>query len=231
MEQHFLNEESRSVDQAHTTRQLLERLERRGVALAWCEQVHPLQKIHQERTSLLSDHRKREAIAKYLSANPIIKESLESMLAQLAMAAGVRWQETKADLQPLAYRGWHIGRWLPTFLLIDGPLGKLLRDTNSPIAQILKLDARIKQEARSYSLLCSARDAFNCELFRVVRNGFAHWSFHWSGSGRDAVITIIDWKTGVRQEKLSLLEAEALHWLTTEVIYALDACVLRKITV
>jgi len=153
------------------------------------------------------------------------------MLAQLAMAAGVRWQETKADLQPLAYRGWHIGRWLPTFLLIDGPLGKLLRDTNSPIAQILKHDAKIKQEARSYSLLCSARDAFNCELFRVVRNGFAHWSFHWSGSGRDAVITIIDWKTGVRQEKLSLLEAEALHWLTTEVIYALDACVLRKITI
>jgi hypothetical protein len=43
------------------------------------------------------------------------------------------------------------------------------------------------------------------------------------------MITIIDWKTGDEQVRLSLLEAEALHWLTTEVVYALDASVLRKI--
>ena len=124
------------------------------------------------------------------------------MLAQLAMAAGVRWQDTKGDLQPLAYRGWHIGRWIPTFLLIDGPLGKLLRDTNSPIAQMLSEDARLKPQARLYPPLCSARDVFNCELFRMVRNGFAHWSFCWSGQGGEAMITIVDWKTGTEQERV-----------------------------
>jgi hypothetical protein len=219
------------MNQAQTTRQLIGHLNKRGVAGAWHEQTDPLSKVEHECTSLGSDQSRREAISKYLSGNPIIKESLESMLAQLAMAAGVKWQDTSAELQPLAYRGWHIGRWLPTFLLIDGPLGKLLRDPNSPIAQLLKQDARSRLDARSYPLLCSARDAFNSELFRVVRNGFAHWSFHWSGHGREAQITIIDWKTGVRQETISLLEAEALHWLTARVIYALDACLLRKIIV
>ena len=217
------------MDQAGTTRLLLGYLSKRGVAAAWCLHDHPLQKIEQECTRLLTDQKRRASIANYLSANPIIKESLKSMLAQLAMAAGVRWQDTKGDLQPLAYRGWHIGRWIPTFLLIDGPLGKLLRDTNSPIAQMLREDARLKPQARLYPLLCSALDVFNCELFRMVRNGFAHWSFRWSGQGGEAMITIVDWKTGAEQERVSMLEAEALHWLTTEVIYALDASVLRAI--
>jgi hypothetical protein len=185
--------------------------------------ANPLLKIEQECTCILNDQTRRKDIARYIASNPIIKESLDSMLAQLAMAAGVRWEDTKADLQPLAYRGWHIGRWLPTFLLIDGPLGKLLRDSNSPIVQTFK------QEAKFYPLLCSARDVFNCELFRVVRNGFAHWSFRWSGQGNEAMITIIDWETGAEQEKLSLLEAEALHWLSAQVIYALDVSVLRVI--
>ena len=43
------------------------------------------------------------------------------------------------------------------------------------------------------------------------------------------MITIVDWKTGAEQERVSMLEAEDLHWLTTEVIYALDASVLRAI--
>src|SRR6516165_7985497 len=97
------------------------------------------------------------------------------------------------------------------------------------IRQSHKCLARTRGLSRKYPLLCSARDVFNCELFRMVQNGFAHCSFCWSGQGGEAMITIVDWKTGAEQERVSMLEAEALHWLTTEVIYALDASVLRAI--
>ena len=50
-------------------------------------------------------------------------------------------QQAAAELRPLARRGWHLSRWLPTFLLIDGPLGRLLRDHQSPLAKILKTNS------------------------------------------------------------------------------------------
>jgi hypothetical protein len=158
--------------------------------------------------------------SRYLDSYPIIRESLESVLAQLAMVAGVRWQSTAVALQPLARRGWHIGRWLPTFLLIDGPLGRLLRDRNSPI------NACLRRSPREFPLLASARDAFNSDLFRRVRNGFGHWSFQWRDEPGVSWITIVHWETGAVEASLSLLEAEALHVLSFAVIETIDKEIL-----
>jgi hypothetical protein len=162
-------------------------------------------------------------LKQYLQSNPIIQDSLETLLAQLAMAANVRWQDVPEIQQGLARRGWHIGRWLPTFLLIDGPLGRLLRDPNSP------LNSRLRNDHKSLPLLANARDAFNNDLFRRVRNGFGHWSFFWKDVGQSSEITIINWESGAEEARLSLLEGEALHFVSHSVIYSVDEEILRRL--
>jgi hypothetical protein len=161
------------------------------------------------------------ALRLFLEANPIIEASCESMLAQLALTAGVRWQDTAPVLHVLSQRGWHIGRWLPTFLLIDGPLGRLIRDSSSPLNNLL----RVKSSA--FPLLSDARNAFNHNTFRLLRNGFAHWSFEWIVYAPCPRVRIVDWKTGKETARLSLLECEALHWLTVSVVPSLSTQLLR----
>ena len=39
---------------------------------------------------------------------------------------------------------------------------------------------------QSYPMLTSARDFLNDRLFRVVRNGFAHWAFDWEVVGHES---------------------------------------------
>ncbi|MHB1422588.1 MAG: hypothetical protein ACYC3I_05220 [Gemmataceae bacterium] len=156
---------------------------------------------------------------------PIVQESLETLLAQLAMSANVPWQDVPPIQQSLARRGWHIGRWLPTFLLIDGPLGRLLKDKESPLTQLLRDD----HKKSLLPLLANARDAFNNDLFRRVRNGFGHWSFFWKDVGQSSVITILNWEKGTEEARLSLLESEALHFVSYSVIYSIDEEILRRV--
>lgn len=153
---------------------------------------------------------------------PVVTQSIETVLSQLAFSAGVHWHQAKEILQPLAHRGWHFARWLPTFLLVDGPLGRLLRQRPSPLAAILQSDHA------TYPLLASARDAFNNDLFRKVRNGFAHWSFTWNGTGNSVQIEVFHFESGAKEAELSLLEAEALHYLVASVTQVLDEELLRK---
>ena len=164
----------------------------------------------------MADQEWRQTIRAYLLSCPIIQDSVETVLAQLAMAAATRWQSVAEVLRPLARRGWHIGRWLPTFLLVDGPLARFLRDSNSPLNLVLR------KEPRRFRLLEQARDAFNNELFRLVRNGFGHWSFVWLEESGGSCIRILHWETGHETAKLTLLEAEALHIFTFSVIEVLD---------
>jgi hypothetical protein len=199
---------------------LIESITARGIAKAWALSSSPMSELRAECRRIAESEEWLQDGSGYLALYPIIRESVESVLAQLAMAAGVRWQSTSPVLQPLARRGWHIGRWLPTFLLIDGPLGRLLRDRNSPINTCLR------RAPADFPLLASARDAFNSDLFRKVRNGFGHWSFQWRDEPGVSWITIVHWETGTVEASLSLLEAEGLHILTFAVIEAIDKEIL-----
>lgn len=204
-------------------KQLTGQLAELRVARLWAAREDPIADLTMECRKLLVEEKLRSDIEQYLRGNPIIAQSLESALAQLAMVTGVRATDTPKVLQPLAHRGWHIGRWLPTFLLIDGPLGRILRDCASPISICLKKDPS------SFPLLAEARDAFNHDIFRRVRNGFGHWSFYWRDEGVSSWIFIINWKTGKEDLKLSLLQAEAFHFMTAQVIEAIDKEVIRQV--
>lgn len=188
-------------------RVLFELLGARGMAAAWLREPSPRTALTAECRSLMADPPFRSSLAAYLSANPVVAQSIETMLAQLAFSAGVHWRQAREVLHPLAHRGWHLARWLPTFLLVDGPLGRLLRQRPSPLVE------QLQSEHARYPLLASARDAFNNELFRKVRDSFAHWSFTWNGAGSSVQIEIFRFESGAKEAELSLLEAEALHYL------------------
>jgi hypothetical protein len=196
----------------------------RGIAKGWASQPSPRQALAEECRQLMSDVAFRRELSLYLTANPVIGQSIETVLAQLAFSAGVEAAPSNPLLRELAHRGQHLSRWLPTFLLIDGPLGRLLRQRPSPLA------TRLSVAYAQSPLLASARDAFNDNLFRKVRNGFAHWSFTWRAVGTSAQIAIFHFESGVQEAEVSLLEAEALHYLSTSVIQTLDEEVLRKVS-
>ena len=191
-------------------------LQRRGIADAWANAEDARHEITAECHKLSDDAAFMSSLEAYLASNPIIRASFESVLAQLALAAGVWWQETSPILHPLSRRGWHIGRWLPTFLLVQGPLGRLVKDRNSPLGK------RLRTKDSGLPLLCSARDAFHNDHFRRIRNGFAHWSFEWIDRGAESEVVIIHWETGQEEIRVSLRECEALHLLTFTVTEAIN---------
>jgi hypothetical protein len=193
----------------------------RGMANAWlCND--PRNALADECRALMADTHFKTELSDYLIANPVVAQSIETVIAQLAFSAGVDWHHAKEILQPMAHRGWHLSRWLPTFLLVDGPLGRLLRQKPSPLAE------KLQSDYQTYPLLASARDAFNNDLFRKVRNGFAHWSFTWSNKSSSVQIEMFHYETGAMEAQLSVLEAEALHYLVASVTYVLDEHLLRK---
>lgn len=197
-------------------RMLLQTLAARGVATKWASAIRPYSDLVQESRALMSVDSYLEEFRVYLQSYPIIQNTVETLLSHLAMSANVKWQDVPEIVQPLAQRGWHLGRWLPTFLIIDGPLGRILKDSNSPLNTILR------NEYARYPLLTQARDVFNIDLFRLVRNGVGHWSFFWDEQKDGLYLNMVDWKTGKSTIKITVMEGEALHLVAFSVIEVFD---------
>jgi hypothetical protein len=197
-------------------RDLLKILADRGIAKKWATSQHPYSDLVQECRTLISDPDSQAKFSTYLKANPIIQETVETMLATFAMAANVRWQDIAMPVQLLARRGWHINRWLPTFLVISGPIGRFLKERDSPLKAVLRNDYA------KYPTLTQARDVFNHDLFRRLRNGVGHWSFLWQENNGVSQLVMVDWETGVTDITITLLEAEAFHLVAFSVIEVLD---------
>ena len=197
-------------------------LKKRGIASLWADRPNPRLDLDSECAVLAEDPTFHRSLSSYLAENPVIVQSLDTVLFQLAFSSGVHWQHASDILKPLARRGWHLSRWLPTFLIIDGPLGRLLRESASPLAATLRV------RHAELPLLANSRDAFNNNLFRLVRNGFAHWSFTWRDRSGSVQIDLINNATGAVDASISLLEAEALHYLAASVIHSVGEKLLRR---
>ncbi|QRO33797.1 hypothetical protein [Chromobacterium violaceum] len=206
-----------------TDRLLFGALANRKIALKWASTSAPKNLLTNECRDLMKDDDFREKLAQYLYENPVIAQSIETIIANLAFSAGVHWSQADEILQPLAKRGWSISRWLPTFLLVNGPLGNLLRKMPSPLVE------KLHSSHSNYPLLSNARDAFNDNFFRKVRNGFAHWSFTWEEATSPKQIKVFHYESGALEAELSVLEAEALHYLSTSVIETLDKELIRAL--
>jgi hypothetical protein len=197
-------------------RESLKLLADRKIARKWADLQRPYSTLLQECSTLMSNSIFQKDIRSYLEANPIIQETVETMLATFAMSASVKWQNIPMPLQLLARRGWYINRWVPTFLIISGPLGQFLKEQNSPLKLLLK------KEHLSYPTLAQARDVFNHDLFREIRNGVGHWSFLWEEKDNSPGLVMFDWESGQPTVKVTLQEAEAFHVVALSVIEAFD---------
>ncbi|MEM8808893.1 MAG: hypothetical protein AAGF01_22975 [Cyanobacteria bacterium P01_G01_bin.38] len=130
------NNSSSSKDEA--LRDLLKPLANRGIAKKWATSQQPYSDLLKECQILMNDSSCQEKFSIYLKANPIVQETVETMFATFAMATNVKWRDIPMPVQMLARRGWHINRWLPTFLIIDGPLGHFLKKRDSPLNTLLR---------------------------------------------------------------------------------------------
>lgn len=219
-----MNAELSQSEKNSLLKQMLQHLAARGVVNKWALSQQPQSDIETECQELMGNQDFVNDITAYLDANPIIQQTVETLLAHMAMAAGTRWQNVAPVLQPLARRGWYLGRWLPTFLIVDGPLGRVIRNSDSPLNKILR------QEYSRYPILTQVRDILNTDLFRWVRNGVGHWSFLWNDDDpANPSIVMVDWQTGKPLTTISLLEGEALHLVVFSVVDTFDHEIFSRI--
>lgn len=98
-----------------------------------------------------------------------------------------------------------------------------MTDKDSPSNELLK------REHAKYPTLAKARDVFNHDLFRKLRDGIAHWSFLRKEKGEGSQLVIYDWESGKPDVTITLLEAEAFHLVAFSVIEALDKRVFSRL--
>ena len=61
------------------------------------------------------------SIDEYLRLRSILRRSVEMFFTYIAMSARANWRNVPDAIRPITARGWFLGRWLATFLIIDGP--------------------------------------------------------------------------------------------------------------
>lgn len=193
---------------------LLPVLAARGVACRWARSTTPYSDLERECRDMVSRSDLALAFAGYLRRNPIVGSSVYTFLAHVSVAANVKPEHIPDNQRVLLPAGTRLARWLPTFLVIDGPLGRFLRASDSPLNTVLRV------EHATYPTIAQARDTFNCDFFRKVRNGVGHWAIAWDHGNEQLVC--FDGESGEKTVVISFLEGEALHLASFSVIECLD---------
>lgn len=193
------------------------KLKARGISSAWSAAALTYTALRTECCGLMGDATYRRSLADYLRAHATLPRAVEMLFTCIAMAARARWHDAPDDMKPITARGWFLGRWLPTFLIIDGPIGRFMTGEESPLrTQYGKLPA-----------LSSARDFLTDRTFRLVRNGFAHWGFDWEVVGAESYVVAYDWERDLPVAKLHQSEADAYHIISFALLEILDDLMLR----
>jgi hypothetical protein len=200
-------------------RNAFENLRSRGISSDWANSNQPHSALRQECQRLMEDQRFVNELAGYLRSRTIVRRSIEMFFTQIAMSARANWRDAPPSMRPVVARGWFLGRWLPTFLIIDGPIGRFVCHRASPLHSYL--DSK-------YPLLLAARAFIGERLFLQVRNGFAHWGFDWEVVGPDSYIVIYNWEQDLPIVKLHQREADAFHIAAFALVEILDEIVISQ---
>lgn len=192
----------REHDKNAILRRGLARLSTRIPQSAWRDAEHPHEALRAECLVLASDATFRAELKAYVGARTILKRSISSFYTAISMAARAKWQDVEPEHRAVAARGWFLGRWIPTFLVIDGPIGRFFLTDTSPLT---------RRSQNGFPVLSAARTLLGDKTFLSLRNGIAHWGFDWEVVDGDSYIVAYDWNRDLPIAKLHQEEADAFH--------------------
>jgi hypothetical protein len=206
-------------------RDAFSRLASRGVSSKWAKSSLPFTELREESVLLMNDSSFRKDLENYLVSHQIIARAIEMFFYNIGVSARNNWDEDVPEkFKPFVARGWFLGRWLPTFLIIDGPIGRFICKGGSPLFE------KLKSQYQTYPLLASARDFLNNDLFTKLRNGFAHWAFDWVVVENESYIVSYDWQTDALTAKLHQEEADAFYIIAVQLILIVfEVIIARKL--
>lgn len=184
---------------------------------AWLASGAPCKALRAECALLASDAEFMGELRSYLRGRTVLRRAITQLFTHISMAARARWDDAPAEIRSVVARGWFLGRWLPTFLIIDGPIGRFFLNESSPLARRL---------GTTYPVLSAARDLLNEKTFRALRNAFAHWGFDWEVVGRDSFVVAYDWEHDLPTARLHQEEADAFHICAYAIIEQIDDVLL-----
>jgi hypothetical protein len=216
---HVTDRSYSAVEKDAVLRRALTRLTHRFPASTWLGSDAPWSALRAECAILASEPSFRTEFGAYLSSRTIVRRAIQAVFTHMAMAARARWDSVAEEHRGIAARGWFLGRWLPTFLVIDGPVGRMFMHESSPLARRL---------GPSYPILAAARDLMADKTFRSLRNGFAHWGFDWEVVGKDSYVVAYDWERDLPTAKLHLEEADAFHICAFALIEVVDEVLVSE---
>lgn len=198
-------------------RNALNQLKARALASAWGAATQPYTELYAECLRLKADPSFRSELASYLRAHTTVPRAIEMLFTSVAMSARAQWQDAPEPFRPVAARGWFLGRWIPTFLIIDGPIGRFMTADGSPL---------VGRYGPEYPLLTAARDFLSERTFKLMRNGFAHWVFDWEVVGSESFVVAYDPERDLPIVKLHQAEADAYHIAAFALVQALHGTML-----
>jgi hypothetical protein len=207
------------VEKDEILRDAFSKLSSRGITSDWAITPKPFTNLRAECDKLIADPEFARELQAFLRSRTVIRRSVEMFFTQIAMSARAQWHDVAVAIRPVAARGWFLGRWTPTFLIIDGPIGRFL------CADISPFQTRLGSE---YPLLTAARDFLNDRLFRLLRNSFAHWAFDWEVIGGESYVVAYDWDRDLPIAKLHQQEADAFHIIAFALIEVLNDVFLAQ---
>lgn len=213
----LLRPDHTDADKDEILRTAFNDLRRLNIDCAWTTSAQPYTALKRECISLLSDPVLRENVQIYLRRFTVVRRSVEMLNTFIAMAARADWASIpEDDVRAVAARGWFLGRWLPTFLIIDGPVGSFLNSNDDPFT----ITGTVSPVIDCVRQFMQHRD------FRLLRNGFAHWSFHWEVVGNESYVIAYDRERDLPTIKLHQREADAFHIAAYSIVKVLGDTLL-----
>ena len=197
-----------------TLRYAFAKLGARTGSSSWSTSATPYSALRNECLDLAMDPAFATGLRDYLANHAAVRRAFEMFFTIIAMAARAQWHDAPEHFRGIVARGWFLVRWIPTFLIIDGPVGRFIVGDDSPIASRLAGDGS--------PMLASVRSFLNDRTFRLLRNGFAHWAFDWEVVGPDQYVVAYDYERDLPTAKLHLEEADAYHIVAYAVIEVLN---------
>jgi len=181
---------------------------------AWTTSDTPYTDLTDTLRTLSNDPAVAADVAAYLAANPAVENAVEMLFTAISMSARAQWDAAPTAIRGVVARGWFLGRWLPTFLVLDGPI---LRFLNGPA---------FRRHDGSAPLLRSVRAFFDTRDFMLLRHCLAHWSFSWVVDNDDSAVVGFG-KSASGPVRATRLEADAFHIVTFALVEALDEVFIR----